>query len=257
MSSDPSQTPASEMDTTDTRTAELERKLQESEAKLQRLAQFEAQEAAANQKKLNTISTLQPEMLGFIEDIVSKSSEQHAEEMEPVKEWAKNVHLSSNPANTLPLTRLISCASTTMKRSREEKINSDERDAALHAAEKKLDEIEADNAKKDKELADLGKHVQDLTSQKEFLYGKLASCGMVSGLESNAPLQAMVSVASAGASKNEDAPSSAIAAEPDLMQFITSRASASSNCSIIRQSGTGHSQLGGSDPLSAEINAFL
>ena len=256
---DPSPTTALDPDATDSEISKLQKKLATAESDAAKWADYCN---GRNKKSREEIAVMQQDVVSFIDDIVRGSSERHAEQMEPVKEWAKNCHETPNPENTLPLTRLISCASATMsslKRSRE---TEGQKEDALRLAEEKLEKIEAESERKEKALAEALNYVNELTAQKDTLYGKLASCGMVSGLDHAAPLHAVASAASAGGGKavspsGASADSTVAAAEPDLFQFITKRASSSSNSHTIRQSGTGHSQLGGSDALAAELSGVF
>lgn len=256
--SDPAPTVATDAEQTDSEMAKLQKKLASAEADAAKWSEYCD---GRNKKSREEIAVMQKDVMSFINDIVSSSSEKHAEQMEPVKAWAKTCHETACPENTLPLTRLISCASSKINELKRGREAEGEKEAALRLAEEKLEKVEAENAQKEKALAEALSYVQDLTAQKDTLYGKLASCGMVSGLEQHAPLQAVASVASANSGKASSSTAAEAApgksAEPDLMQFIASRASAASNSHMIRQSATGHTQLGGSDPLIAELGAIF
>lgn len=257
--SEPTPIVATDVEQTDSEMSKLQKKLAAAEADAAKWSEYCD---GRNKKSREEIAVMQKDVMTFINDIVSSSSEKHAEQMEPVKAWAKTCHETACPENTLPLTRLISCASSKINELKRGREAEGEKEAALRLAEEKLEKVEAENAQKEKALAEALSYVQDLTSQKDALYGKLASCGMVSGLEQHAPLQAVASVASAnGGGKTSTSAAAEVApsktAEPDLMQFISSRASSGSNSHTIRQSGTAHSQLGGSDPLVAELGAIF
>ena len=88
-------------------------------AKSEEASVLRAYKSGHEQKTRDVIATLQPDVNSFV-DTIMQDHKDHAAEMASMKEWATSCHQSAAIDTAYPLARLMSCASATMKRTREE-----------------------------------------------------------------------------------------------------------------------------------------
>ena len=88
-------------------------------AKSEEASVLRAYKSGHEQKTRDVIATLQPDVNSFV-DTVMADHKDHAADMASMKEWATSCHQSAAIDTAYPLARLMSCASATIKRTREE-----------------------------------------------------------------------------------------------------------------------------------------
>jgi len=225
-------------------------------------ARLRAFKSGHDAKQRDVISKLQPDITSFVDELV-KQNVDHAPEMKSIAEWSRGCHESKSLETAMPLARVLSCASASLKRTREEASANAEKAGTLGATMKELETLKAADAAKAQRITEL----EELCAERQTAMGQmqdeLAKSGLLkdkfdfsklSSREAKAPaepaatpeLQQVTSTASRGAFEDE------------LMSFVSSRSVAGGN-GMIMQSGTAHAHLGASSSgsMDGEIAAAI
>lgn len=226
-------------------------------AKEEEASKLKAFKSSHDAKQRDVIAKLQPEINSFVEGLVKENTD-YAEDMKPLVEWSRSCHESNSLETTMPLARMVSCASAQFKRSREEYSVASEKAGTLSATMKELEELKADNANKTQRIAELEGLCNERQSAAEKLQEELAKAGVIKDKFDFSKLSSREAAPKEGSeAKTETAATSNLTAvtsnasrgvsggafEDELLGFI--RGSASDTGSHrIKQSSTGHSYLG-------------
>ncbi len=237
----------------DARVKELQAELEAVRGRNAELAAYKNTVEAGQRARL---AELKPQVAAFVDDVI-KTAGDHAREIEPMREWSQKLENVENVEATLPLTRLISCASAQLKRSRDEASVVDEKtrqlaaaNGALEAAEKKLRESQLRGD-------ELARRCEELVAANEAFATKVEEYGLANNQKQNfSQLSTRLKPDAAGASSSHAGGASGAPAAfkaDALMSFITSTARPGS--ATIMPSSTNHATLGGGASREAEFAA--
>jgi hypothetical protein len=216
-------------------------------------AKLRAFKSTYDTKQRSIISGLQPDISEFVGNLVTENPDQ-AEEMEAIFSWTKNCHDSSSLESSMPLARVLSCASAQFKRSREEASAHSAKAESLGSTMKELEEIKADRDAKVSRIAELEKLCDERQSAAEKMQDELAKAGLLAqkfdfsklaSREANAPAEPAKGLAPAALTQVSSAASKRKArlVEDELMSFVSGKANAMVS-NRVSQSSTSHALLG-------------
>lgn len=231
-------------------------------AKSEETSMLKAFKASHEQKTRDVVASLQPDVTAFVDDVMTDHRD-HASEMQSMKEWATSCHQSAAIDTVMPLARLMSCASATMKRTREEASVAKENTATLSNTMKELETTKADLASKMQRISELESLCNDRQEAAEKMQEELARAGLLkekfdfskassreAGATDSAPAAETLVATTSNASKGG-------AVEDMLMSFV-SKHSHGAGSHRIRQSSTSHAHLGVvGNTAEQELNAAL
>ena len=220
--------------------------------KSEEAAKLRAFKSTHDEKQREVISKLQPEIKGFIEELV-KTNADHAEDMKPIMEWGAKCHESNSLETAMPLARVLSCASAQYKRTRDEASVLSDKAGSLGATMKELEEVKADRDSKLQRITELETLCNDRQAAAEKLQDELARAGVLKDKFDFSKLSSREAgvvytedkkqEATGLAATTSNASRGAMAMEDELMSFVRGHASGGGSHRI-NQSGTGHSTLG-------------
>lgn len=216
-----------------------------------------------------TITKLQPEISEFVASLAASNPDQ-ADELAPMIEWSNSCHKSEKLEQTMPLARLVSCASAQFKRSREEASQHEAKKDHVAAMAKKQDELVSSLDAKVARIGELEALCNERQASAEKLQAELARIG---GLKqafdfNNASSREAVAPAAltscAAEAKSSIAPNmvastsvaSAAAVEDELLSFVNAASSGYAGNRIC-QSATGHAYLGVSGSSDGDVAAAI
>ena len=111
-------------------------------AKSEEASVLRAYKSGHEQKTREIIASLQPDVNSFVDTVMGEHKD-HAADMASMKEWATSCHQSASVDTALPLARLMSCASATIKRTREEASVASQNSETLGATMKELEAVKS------------------------------------------------------------------------------------------------------------------
>jgi len=216
-----------------------------------------------------TITKLQPEISEFVASLAASNPEQ-ADELAPMIEWSNSCHKSEKLEQTMPLARLVSCASAQFKRSREEASQNEAKKEHVAAMAKKQDELVTSLDAKVARIGELEALCNERQAAAEKLQAELARIGGLkqafdfnnaSSREASAPaaLTSCAAEAKLGIAPNMVASTSvasAAAVEDELLSFVNASSSGYAGNRIC-QSATGHAYLGVSGSSDGDVAAAI
>ena len=212
-------------------------------------AKLRAFKSTHDAKQRDIIAKLQPDIKSFVNDLVAANPD-HAAEMKGIQDWSEGCHESSSLETAMPLARIISCASSQYKRTREEASVASERAGSLGATMKELEEIKSDRDSKMLRISELEKLCSDRQDSMEQLQEALAKAGVIkdkfdfsklSSREVNATDAEVPKASEATIEKTTSLASRVV--EDELMSFVTGLASTGGSHRI-NQSTTAHAHVG-------------
>jgi len=228
-------------------------------SKAEEAAKLKAFKSAHDQKQRDVIAKLQPDINSYMEALI-KDHPDHAEDMKPIVDWSRSCHESNSLDTALPLARVMSCASSQFKRTREEASVASEKAGTLGATMKELEEVKAADSTKLQRITELESHCNELQTSNGALQEELAKAGIIkdkfdfsklSSREATATNDKAMPDAAAAATKDgpnltavtSNASRGAPSMDDELMSFVRGSARGMGSSRII-QSSTGHSYLG-------------
>ena len=170
--------------------------------------------------------------------------------MASMKEWATNCHQSASIETAYPLARLMSCASATMKRTREEASIASQNSETLSSTMKELESVKLELASKSQRVSELETFCTDQQKANEEMQDALARAGIlkekfdfskISSREAAAPAEPAKIVET---SSLQTVTSNASKGPVEDMLFSYVNKNSSGGGLRIRQSSTNHPHLG-------------
>tara|TARA_B100001109_G_C18861069_1_gene474001 strand:- start:349 stop:903 length:555 start_codon:yes stop_codon:yes gene_type:complete len=153
----------------------LKRQLEE---KNEEAAKLRAFKNGHDEKQRMLIKELQPDIQSFVSDLISNNKDQAAD-MAPIGDWARTCHESASLETAMPLARVLSCASASFKRTREEASVLSGKAETLGATLKELEEIKADRDAKAQRITELEGLCTERQIAAERLQDELAKAGIL------------------------------------------------------------------------------
>jgi hypothetical protein len=233
----------------------VERLKVENAAKAEENAKLRASLASHDAKQRNVISKMQPEINEFL-GYVKQDNMDYADEMKTILDWGTTCHESASLDTTHSLARTLSCASMSMKRTREEASVQAERASSLSATLKELEELKTSDSVKAARISELEQLCDARQYAAEKLQDELARAGILKDKFDFSKLSSREMINTASAPENVDTcvthntnltattSNASRRVDDELMSFVTKKASNSIGTHRIGQSGTGHSHLG-------------
>jgi uncharacterized coiled-coil protein SlyX len=218
-------------------------------AKSEEASVLRAYKSGHEQKTRDVIATLQPDVNSFV-DTIMQDHKDHAAEMASMKEWATSCHQSAAIDTAYPLARLMSCASATMKRTREEASVASQNSETLGATMKELESVKQELASKTQRISELEVFCTDQQKAAEKMQDELARAGLlkerfdfskISSREAAAPAEP-ASVVETSALQTITSNASKGKVEDMLFSYVNKNSSGGGL--RIRQSSTNHPHLG-------------
>lgn len=224
---------ASEMD-------RMRAELAAEKAKNQRL---EKKSEAIDLQRKDALKGMQEDIHSFVSSLQEENPD-HKFDMAPIANWAKNCHEMADPEHQIPLARVIACASAKVKRTIDQ--------ASAHSADaetlgktmKELEELKANNAKRDKRESEFEEHIRELNKRNSELDNLIKQHGITTAKFDFSKIASRESAPPAGAADSALASSSmdvdstmanpiAAAAnnneDPTLLSFLMSGGNGASN----------------------------
>lgn len=244
----------------------VEKLKQEAAARDEENAKLRAFKATHDEQQRGIVTKLQPEVMEFM-GVLNNQFPDHVPQMSTIDAWSKNAHESNSLESAVPLSRVISCASALYKRTREEASQNAEKAGNLGDSMKKIEELEASDAKKTQRITELEALCNERQANAQAMQDELARAGLLkdkfdfsktasreataatpateAGAVKSEQAQLNMTTGAAGASATLTAVTSQASRQPmdDLLSYVTGK-STSIGSHRIGQSGTGHAILG-------------
>lgn len=202
--------------------------------------------AAYESRQRETLKSLQPTVVDWINQGMEEAGAEHAAELKPLQEFGNRLADAANVESALPLARMISCHSALFKRKNAEFSTASATADELAVANKTIDELKIADAAKAQRITEL----EMLSNERQEVATKLseqlsASGAMVekfdfskaSAREINPPASALDARATSSAPAAAKAPM----ADP-LLAFVSGSGSGNAN---LMPSASTHALLGG------------
>lgn len=216
------------------------------QAKTEEGAMLRAYKVNHETKTRDLVSKLQPDVASFVDSVLTEHTD-YAPEMQSMKEWADNCHQSTAIDTVLPIARLMSCASATMKRTREEASVASENSATLSNTLKELEQVKASDASKAQRISELQQLCDDRQAAAEKMQDELARAGVLKERFDFSKISAREAKTEPAAVANVLSTTTVNASKlpvEDMLFTYVNKSSPGSGSSRIRQSGTSHAHLG-------------
>lgn len=214
----------------------------------EQLANLKAKHQVYEERQREAITGMKGEVGDFC-NMMAKENPQHAE-LGVMCRWAADIDKGDSLETNLSIGRLISCASGTLKRHREDSQALSAKSTELAAACKKIEELEGDVASKSSRIDELKGLLDERTDACTKLQNALAQQGAIVDKFDFSKPSAREAGGSSGAGSSTDpiAPSpaaSSSAPAPNFDDALFAFVSKSGRGSLrIGQSGTNHHLLG-------------
>ena len=183
-------------------------------AKSEEASVLRAYKSGHEQKTREIIASLQPDVNSFVDTVMGEHKD-HAADMASMKEWATSCHQSASVDTALPLARLMSCASATIKRTREEASVASQNSETLGATMKELEAVKLELASKTQRISELESFCTDQQKAAEKMQDELARAGLLKEKFDFSKIS----------SREAAAPAEPAKVETPVLQTITSNAS--------------------------------
>lgn len=239
--------------TAEARIQDLERLLASKSAEVSELAAFKSQVDGEKRAKL---AEMQPAVAEFVNQIISTAGE-HASELTPMREWSNNLDKSENLTTALPLARLVSCASATLKRTREDASVADSQTKLLAEASQQNDIMAKQLKTSQMKYDELVKRCDELVASNEALAKTVDQYGLAQSTQAEfSKLSTRIKESSGDDAARAPTAATSTSFKPDdLMTFITTKAGPASN--RVTPSSTGHAFVGGGPSRDAQYAAMV
>lgn len=219
-------------------------------AKSEEASVLRAYKSGHEQKTRDIISTLQPDVNSFVDTVMTEHKD-HAADMASMKEWATSCHQSAAIDTAYPLARLMSCASATIKRTREEASVASQNTETLGATMKELESVKQELTSKTQRISELEVFCSDQQKAAEKMQDELARAGLlkerfdfskISSREAAAPAEPASVVDTSALQTITSNASKGGRVEDMLFSYVNKNSSGGGL--RIRQSSTNHPHLG-------------
>ena len=150
----------------------------EAAAKDEEMAKLRAFKAGHDEQQRKLVTAMQPDVLEFM-GVLNEKFPDHVAQMEGINTWGKSAHESNSLDTAVSLSRTISCASALYKRSREEASQLQEKAGTLGETMKKVEELEASDAKKAQRITELEALCNERQASNEAMQEALAKAGII------------------------------------------------------------------------------
>ena len=215
------------------------------------------------------IKSLQPDIVQYVDTLVNENSE-HSNELASIVDFAHTCHTSTRAVDTsMPLARMISCASAQMKRKNKDSEENDAKLAAFGQTMQDLEKCQSELAAKTQRVGEMSTLCDQQELAIEKLKGLLApyqstDFSRIGSRESNTvptmdysePASAVSSVQQVSCLASKGAGPSAPRMEDALLSFINS-SSKDVGSNVIGRSSTSHSILGAAAGADFDISNAL
>ena len=212
-------------------------------------ASLKARFATYELRQRETLKTLQPTVVDWINQGMEEAGAEHAAELKPLQEFGSSLADAANVDSALPLARMISCHSALFKRKSAEFSMASATAEELAAANKTIDELKVADAAKAQRITEL----ETLSNERQEVATKLSEQLQASGAivekfdfskasarEVNPPAGA----SDAPAASSAPAVPKAAMADP-LFAFVSGSGGGNAN---LMPSASTHALLGGGQP---------
>lgn len=210
----------------------------------EKLAAMQAKHQVYEERQRETIVGFKDDVNEFCH-LMAKENPQHAE-LGVMCRWAADIEKGDALETNLSIGRLISCASGTLKRHREESSSLSAKSTELAAACKKIEELDAEVATKSSRIDELKTLLDERNEACTKLQNALAQSGVMSSKFDFSQPSAREAGSSSGAGSSTDpAPESAPAPSLNMDDALFAFVSKGGRGSLrIGHSGTNHHLLG-------------
>ena len=190
------------------------------------------------------LKAMQGDVLEMIKEGIDNAGE-HKHEVQPLLEFGEKLHEAANIDSAMPLARMITTWSGTLKRTRAEFSQSKEATELLAKANGELDELRADRDQKASRIAELEALAAERLTASEKLQEELAKAGVLKETFefSKASAREASPAATTGGASGSVVPKAAAFTDP-LLAFVSNGATggarlmpASSNHAILGMEG--------------------
>jgi len=220
------------------------------EQKNEEAAKLKAFKTAYDERTRTTILQMQPDIDAYMSELVASNPDQAAD-MQPIVDWSKTCHESQSLETTLPLARVISCASAQYKRTRDEASVLSEKATTLGDTMKELEAVKSERDAKVLRITELeelcNERQQNATKLQEELarigglkdkldFSKLSSREVSTMPKDDATKAPTLAAATSLASRKE--------VEDELFAFVQSSSTGIATNRLL-PSGTSHAFVGG------------
>jgi chromosome segregation ATPase len=205
--------------------------------------------AAYENRQRETLKSLQPTVVDWINQGMEEAGAEHAAELKPLQEFGSSLAEASNVDSALPLARMISCHSALFKRKTAEFSTASATAEELATANKTIDELKASEAAKSQRIQELESLANERQEVATKLSEQLSASGAMTEKFDFSKAAAREVNPPAGASDAPAASSSAPAAKTPMLDPLLAFVSGSGggNANLMPSSST-HALLGGGQP---------
>jgi hypothetical protein len=205
--------------------------------------------AAYESRQRETLKSLQPAVMDWINQGIEEAGVEHKAELQPLVEFGSGLADAANVDSALPLARMISCHSALYKRKNAEFSVASATAEDLATANKTIDELKAADAAKAQRITELEALSNERQVVAEKLSEQLSASGAVTEKFDFSRAAAREVNPPAGAS-DAPAPSSSVPAAKasmvdPLLAFVSGSGGGNAN---LMPSASTHALLGGGQP---------
>jgi hypothetical protein len=233
---------------------ELKRQLAQ---KSQDLADARARSDVFESKERQRIAAFQPDAKAFVDELIAGADAETKADLAPMATWASDFHTKSDVLAQGPLARLVSCASASVKRSREEaSANSD----AANSLGQTMKELEAATGERDalkQRVAELGALADERQAGLERLQAELSKAGLVAEKFDFSKASSREEHATGNATAKKEIQTTTSNASRPTDQLLSEIFSRGSGSLRFVSSTTAHQLLGTSGGASTDIAAAI
>jgi hypothetical protein len=212
-------------------------------------ASLKSRFAAYESRQRETLKSLQPTVMDWINQGMEEAGVEHAAELKPLMEFGSSLAEASNVDSALPLARMISCHSARYKRKTEEFSAASATAEELAVANKTIDDLKAADAAKTQRITELEALSNERQTVAEKLSEQLSASGAMTEKFDFSKAAAREVNPPAGASNAPAVSPTPVAARTlaidPLLAFVSGTGGGNAN---LMPSSSTHALLGGGQP---------